>query len=64
MLLANPDIRADAKGHKIPHWRIADKLGISDITFSRMLRHELSPEEKKRVMKAIREIAAEQEGTK
>ncbi len=42
----NLDIREYARNKGIPFWRIAEKYGMADSNFSRMLRHEV-PEERK-----------------
>lgn len=55
-MLKNLDIRELAKKENVTLWKIANHLGFSDITFSRKLRYELSPEEKTEIRKAIREI--------
>lgn len=55
-MLKNIDIRELAKKENVTHWQIANHLGFSDITFSRKLRQELSPEEKAKIKEAIKEI--------
>ncbi len=58
--MCNTDIRAAAKNSGVFLYAIADKLGISEPTMTRLMRREL-PEEKKNQLKAIiAEIAAEQ----
>lgn len=52
----NIDIRTLARVENVRHWRIAEKLGVSEITFSRWLRQELSPEKKEKIRTAIKEI--------
>ena len=42
-------------------WQIAERLGMSEFTFSRKLRHELAGEERKKVLAAIDQIVAERE---
>lgn len=56
MQTKNEEIRTQAKNKNIKHWQIADYLGISEATLTRKLRHDLSPEEKERVLKAIEKI--------
>ena len=58
---ANQDIRDAAKKANIKLWQIADKLGIYDGNFSRKLRHELTNEEKNRILTIIHELAEEAE---
>ena len=38
----------------LPYWRIADELGISEITLQRKLRHQLQPDQEAEVLEAIR----------
>ena len=55
----NQDIKQKAKEAGVKLWRVADKLGITDGTFSRKLRKELSQEEKSRIFGIIDELAQE-----
>ena len=43
-------------------WQIAERLGLSEFTFSRKLRHELAGEMWEKVLAAIDQIVAEREG--
>lgn len=54
--MANIDIRRAAAGAGVKLWQIAEKLGIVDSTLSRKLRHELSTEEKDKIMTIIRDL--------
>ena len=54
----NSDIRAEAKKNCVFLYEVADKLGISEPTMTRMLRRELPQEKKNDIYKAISEIAA------
>lgn len=54
--MANNDIRELAKNSNIKLWQIADKLGLSDIAFSKKLRKELSEEEKAKIISIITEL--------
>lgn len=58
---ANTDIRVSAMSHGVRHWEIAQAMGISDFTFSRKLRKELSENEKQQIFTIIDKIAAEKE---
>lgn len=51
--MRNKDIRQEIKESGICHWMIAEQLGISDVTFSRRLRKELSTNEKNRIREII-----------
>lgn len=55
----NEQVRAAAKKARIPLWRIANHLKISEPTMTRWLRVPLSPEKEKRIMDAINTIAKE-----
>lgn len=44
------------KNAGLPHWRVADEIGIGEYTFTRWLRRELSPERRERVIKAIERL--------
>ena len=52
----NPDVRQAIKEAGLKHWHIAEALGISDGHFSRILRYEMSQEQKEEVFKAIKEL--------
>ena len=54
--MQNIKIRKMAKKHGVKLWQIADRLEISDSSFSRKLRHELSPEEQAKIIEIIRDI--------
>lgn len=55
---ANDDIRQEIKCSGLKCWQIADALHISESTFTRRLRHEMSAEEKKELRRIIRELSA------
>lgn len=57
---ANTDIREKAKANNVLLWQIAEKLNITDATFSRKLRVELSKNEKTKIFSIIDSLAAEQ----
>ena len=58
MRQANIDLRNMLKKSGVRMWQIADYLQISEASFTRLMRHELSEDEKERIMKAIRNIQA------
>lgn len=58
--MCNIDIRAEAKKAGVFIYAIADKLGISEPTMTRLLRSELPEEKKAQIRGIISEIAAEQ----
>lgn len=57
--MSNTELRAELKAAKIPYWMIADKLGVHENTVIRLMRHELSCEDRERINKAIAEIKKE-----
>lgn len=59
MMQANQNIRKTAEAAGIKLWRIADKLGYADSTFSRMLRKELSADKQAEALRIIDELAKE-----
>lgn len=59
----NEDVKTYAKQKKVCLWQIAEKLGKQEVIFSKMLRHELPADVKKKIFSAIDEIAAEENTT-
>ena len=59
MKIANNDIKLQAKKTSVCLWQVAQKLGITDSTFSRKLRNELSEKEKERIFNIIEELRSE-----
>ena len=59
--MLNADIRNQAKTLGIHLWQVADKLGMQDSNFSRMLRKELPEKEKAHILKVIVQLKAEAE---
>ena len=55
----NQVIREAAKKNGVRLWQIADKLGISEPTMTRKMRHELNEEETERILSIITELAKE-----
>lgn len=53
-LMRNEEIRK-AKG-LVPNWLIAEKLGIHENSFYRLLRHELPKKKKEEILKIIEEL--------
>lgn len=60
MSTANSDIKSAAKAAGIYLYNIADRLGVSENTLTRLLRRELPADKKAELMSLIAEIAAEQ----
>ncbi len=58
---ANQDLRKLAIKKKVRIWEIAQAYGINDGNFSRKLRCELEPKEKKHIREIINQIADNRE---
>lgn len=58
--MCNTDIRTEAKQAGVYLYAIAERLGISEPTMTRLLRHELPESKKQQINGIIAEIAAEQ----
>lgn len=54
----NQEIRTAARKARVPLWKIADELGVSEATFTRMMRHELSKDKRDQIMSIIKKEAA------
>lgn len=57
--MRNAEIHERFKTSGIKKWLCAEKLGISDVAFSKKLRTELSPEDKKKIFEIIEELKNE-----
>lgn len=57
--MRNKEIKDYIKSKGIPMWRVAERLGIADSSFSRMLRYEISDDKKKEIMHIADELATE-----
>ncbi len=55
----NIEIRNAIFSNNIKKWEIASKLGVTDSTFSRMLRTELSKEKKEKILEIIKNFGKE-----
>ena len=58
--MANQDIRRYAKQNGVKLWQVAKVKGISEPTMTRLLRMELSDDEKATFRRIIDELAARQ----
>lgn len=59
--MCNVDIRAAAKQAGVFLYTVADKLGVSEPTMTRLLRRELSEDKKRQILDIITEIASERQ---
>lgn len=57
--MRNEDVRMYAKQKNVKLWLIAERLGIADSSFSRMLRYEITREKKEEIHRIIDELAAD-----
>lgn len=57
--MKNQDVRRAAQAAGVKLWQIADRLGITDASFSRMLRKELSDEKKAEIFGIIEKLSKE-----
>ena len=62
--MPNNDIRLRAAGAGVKLWQIAERLGITDSSFSRRLRHELADDEKARIISIIEQIRNGEEASR
>lgn len=60
--MPNSDIRAAIKEHNLRQYQVAEKVGVSEFTFVRWLRKELSDERKQVILVAIEELTKVQKG--
>ncbi len=58
---ANCEIRERAKSAGRHLWEVAEMLGMSDSAFSKVLRRELPPEEKQRILTIIDRMVMERQ---
>lgn len=52
----NADIRNEMKMANLAIWKVADKLGVCEMTLVRWFRKELSTEKKERICSIITEL--------
>lgn len=60
--MSNTDIREAAKQAGVFLYAVADKLGISEPTMTRLLRRELPDEKKKELKGIIAELSEQKKG--
>ena len=56
--MTTKELREKAKKNKVTLWQIADELGVSEATITRLFRHDLNEERKAQISEAIKRIAA------
>lgn len=57
MVIMNKDLQMLAMGKGVKQWQLAAEIGVAESTFCRMLRRELTPEMKEKVLAAINKLA-------
>lgn len=60
--MRNTDIRQQIQNSKVRHWQVADKYGVPEGSFSRLLRYELPRAEKEKIMNIIDQLKKEGSG--
>ena len=55
--MSNIDIREALDKKDVRQWEVAEEMGVSEFTFSRRMRRDVSPEYKEQILSAIRKIA-------
>ena len=55
----NSDIKQTMKTNFVPQWKVADRLGISEMTLIRWLRKEVPEEKRLQIMQAIEQLKNE-----
>lgn len=63
-LTRNGTLKQHAKNKRVKLWELAEHFGVSEMTFSRRLRHELPDAERERYMAAVDQIAAAREAVR
>ena len=55
--MCNTDIRGEIKRAGLFHWQVAKAIGVSEVTFCRQLREELTQARKEDVRAAIKRLS-------
>lgn len=55
----NQEIKQAIKAAGVKQWQVADKCGVSEFTFVRWLRYELTEERRKAIFEAIEAVTRE-----
>lgn len=58
--MRNKEIKEYIKSRNVLMWRVAERLGIADSSFSRMLRYKISEERKSEIKEIVDELATKQ----
>ncbi|MCI7131007.1 MAG: hypothetical protein MSA09_10770 [Lachnospiraceae bacterium] len=57
--MRNKEIKDYIKSKGVPMWRVAERLGIADSSFSRMLRYEITEDKKAEIKRIADELSTE-----
>lgn len=60
-MLANESLRKKAKKSGIPLWMIAEEMGVSEPTMTRLLRRELPEKEQRKILNIVADLARRKE---
>lgn len=60
----NQELKSYARRNGVRLWQIAEELGISEATMTRLMRRELLPEEKCTIIYTIERLVNERESEK
>ena len=55
----NDDVKRYMRFCGVTQWRVAERLGVHEVTFNRWLRFALAPDLRKKILDTVDEIAAE-----
>ena len=56
--MKNSELRAIIKNRGVKFWQLADYLGISEATLTRLMRHELDADKVAEILSAVDQIVA------
>jgi len=59
--MRNVAIREQAKSNGVRFWEIAEVMGVSEATVTRMLRRELPETEQRKILKIVADLARRKE---
>ncbi len=54
--MANFELKQAMKAAFVPQWKVADYLGVSEMTLIRWLRKEVSAEKRDKIMQAVEHL--------
>ena len=57
--MKNAEIRDEMRRKRVLHWMVAERMGVSEFTLCKWLRHALSHEKETKIRAAIEELEQE-----